>query len=96
MRVKNINGTSPRACACGSWLNHWRKDSGASGRYCSVVACPNLADVGGHVRPIVSPDAERFIVPLCGEHNGEWGEELLIGGTRALVPAVASERCGPF
>ncbi len=25
MRLKNINGTSERNCACGIWLKHWNK-----------------------------------------------------------------------
>ncbi len=50
-KVKNINGTSPNKCGCGSWLDHWKKFSGQGvPLHCPEVNCRNKPEVGAHVQ----------------------------------------------
>lgn len=95
MKVNNINGTSGKACNCGSWLSHWKNFSGqALPQYCAEKTCTGKPELGAHVQKDSSADRGWYIVPLCKEHNGQTGSSLSVGDYVALVSANASETCG--
>jgi hypothetical protein len=103
MKVKNLKGTSPNVCNCGSWLNHWKnfrniyaisKTLLPKQIRCSVISCPNLAELGGHVQKVNSNDKDWYIIPLCDRCNKKEGEELDIDNNTVLVSANVSETCG--
>lgn len=92
MKIKNINGTSSNICDCGSWLEHWKKFSGQSSRFCVVSGCNGLAEVGAHVQKDVSFNNNWYIVPLCKEHNKVAGS-MEISDYTTLVSANVNETC---
>jgi hypothetical protein len=94
MKVKNLNGTTDnKKCPCGSWLDHWKNNTGDDSPFCAVAACPREAVDGGHVKK-KGDDNTQYIVPLCKTHNGKHGEELdLLAGTE-LVPVTSRDKCG--
>ena len=95
MRVRNINGTSDKACKCGSWLDHWKNFSDQSlSKYCSEKSCIQKPEVGAHVQKDSSTDDSWYIVPFCYTHNGETGKSLEIVDSVKLVSANVSETCG--
>jgi hypothetical protein len=97
MRVNNINGTSDRACRCGSWLDHWIKFSGQNLRkYCSVSVCFQTPEVGAHIQKDSFSDKSWYIIPLCKTHNGETGKSLEISDNIKLVSANVSATCGGY
>lgn len=67
----NVNGTSDRACKCGSWSKHWIKFNSANQSWpmqCSVDNCTSFPTLGGHV---IHPDVSgERIVPMCNSCNG--------------------------
>jgi hypothetical protein len=67
MKVKNVAGTSEKACKCGSWLDHWKKFSKqAVPAYCPAKDCLNKELVGAHVQKDSSSDKSSYICPsLC-------------------------------
>lgn len=82
---KNKNGTSERTCKCGSWKEHWVRNSQPQWPLrCSVSNCINHAEVGAHV--INSDVNGEWIVPLCIACNNRTGEFSLKDGV-TLVPA---------
>lgn len=89
-RVKNINGTSDRDCACGSWLKHWENFSGDKAYYCSELNCFDKDLVGAHVQKANSNDDYWYIVPLCRLHNAHRGE---LDVNQQLVSANRSKTC---
>ncbi len=93
MKIKNINGTSQTTCACGSWLNHWKKFSGQSTfSYCPAGACLKTDLVGAHVQKSDSSDNKWYIYPLCNAHNQHTGV-LEVSDTYKLVSANKKETC---
>jgi hypothetical protein len=95
MKVKNINGTSTRACSCGSWLQHWRNFSKTPlPRFCAEIACPGPPELGAHVQRADSADQNWYIVPLCHLHNAKTSESIEISERTVLVPANVSLTCG--
>lgn len=82
---KNKNGTSERTCKCGSWKEHWIKNSQIMWPLrCSASDCNNFAEVGAHV--INSNEDGEWIVPLCIACNNRTDEySIKVGVT--LVPA---------
>jgi hypothetical protein len=95
MKVKNLNGTSDSAkCPCGSWINHWEKYAGTSRGICAEARCVNDATVGAHVQKKDGSDNSWYIVPLCGDHNKQFGKELDISDNKKLVPATDRYKCG--
>lgn len=94
MKVNNINGTSPNACKCGSWLDHWVKFSGrALPSYCAEATCRKGPEVGAHVQKDSVTDKAWYIVPLCTGHN-KTAKSLDIMDSTVLVSANVSETCG--
>jgi hypothetical protein len=95
VKVNNINGTSDKACPCGSWLDHWKNFSGQSvPAYCPEDSCLQKPEVGAHVQKDSSTDRNWYIVPLCKKHNGETGKSLNVSNHIALVSANVKETCG--
>ncbi len=67
---KNKGGTSPLACNCGSWKNHWMKGTGEDWpRTCSVEGCNHEAEVGGHIVSASDGRGDVYIVPMCTSCN---------------------------
>jgi hypothetical protein len=94
MLVRNINGSSQNICACGSWLEHWKKFSGLNApMFCPVIGCYAYAIVGAHVQKENVNDDNWYIVPLCKEHNSQTGHSLEIIDIK-LVSANVAETCG--
>ncbi len=69
--IKNIKKTSDETCACPSWLEHWESHNPAGKKVtgCSVIHCPNKAEVGAHVQLDNHSDTNWYIIPLCKSHN---------------------------
>jgi hypothetical protein len=94
MKVRNLLGTSEKACKCGSWLDHWENFSGQTvPTYCPVTKCYNKDLVGAHVQKDNSSDKASFIIPLCATHNKAEGA-LEISDVYGLVSANVSTTCG--
>ena len=93
MRVKNLTGTTPNRCSCGSWLVHWKNFSRRPAKDCSVIRCPGSATVGGHVQKDSPADRNWYVVPLCDSCNSNRGQDLEIYNTTVLVPANVKETC---
>jgi len=92
MRVRNLNGTRDNVCACGSWIDHWERFSGETALFCAAQGCPNLADVGAHVRKAAGGDDRWYIIPLCRDCNMRRGDIDIEDGT-VLVSANRAETC---
>jgi len=69
--VKNLKGTSGKTCKCGSWLDHWKKNSNgiAIPSYCVASGCYKSVEVGGHVKKVGIGDDNSYIIPICQSHN---------------------------
>lgn len=94
MKVRNLNGTTPYRCRCGSWLNHWKRFSGRQqANICRAKGCSNYATVGAHVQKYGYYDFSWYIVPFCYTHNMASSSIELINGT-TLVSANKSLTCG--
>lgn len=95
MRIRNINGTSDNACACGSWLDHWKKFSGQGiPTCCPATSCYQKVEVGAHVQKDASSDNSWYIFPLCKTHNAETGKSMEVSDSYRLVSANVSQTCG--
>ena len=87
----NKQGTGSRACACGTWAQHWVNHSGkAWPTFCSVLGCFNTPILGGHVANAAV--AGERIVPLCSECNSRSGSFSLNDGIH-LPSANQAETC---
>lgn len=93
MRVKNLIGTSPRNCNCGSWLQHWKNFSDQTATICRALGCSRKDIVGAHVQKDVPYDKNWYIVPLCNQCNRLTTPVELVSGT-VLVSANISQTCG--
>lgn len=95
MKVQNINGTSEKACKCGSWLNHWIKYArgGKADAQCVASGCPNIAEVGAHIQMDSKTDRAWYIVPFCREHNSKIGETIEITVFTSFASANVAETC---
>ena len=98
VKIKNANGTSQRKCACGSWLDHWKKFSQKNPGVCSVSGCGKIATLGAHVvRPLAKNEAYKttpYIVPMCSHHNSQQDQEFDSIAPRTFVWANVAETCG--
>lgn len=92
MRIKNINGTSQTRCACGTWLDHWKKFSGQTITYCPEPSCLQTDLLGAHVQKADSSDNKWYIYPLCSTHNRSTGV-LDVSDVYKLVSANKKETC---
>lgn len=95
MKVKNIDDRSGNTCACGNWLDHWKKYSGQGlPRYCMEGKCTQAPEVGTLVQIDSPGDNGWYIVPLCKAHHDEKGKLLKISDAAQLIPAGAGLPCG--
>lgn len=93
LTVTNINGTAAHECACGTWLEHYRKFSRSGvAIWCAEAACLSTDVVGAHVQKRSDVDRDWYIVPLCKKHNGQ-ASSLVLGDVE-LVPANIENTCG--
>jgi len=92
MKIRNINGTSDSACACGSWLQHWKKFSGQKTTFCLAVGCMEKDLAGAHVQKADARDDGWYIYPLCNFHN-QRSKELKVSDGYKLVPADKAAAC---
>jgi hypothetical protein len=76
-RVKNLKGTADNAASCcGTWIAHWRKNTGSGRTTCAAKGCSQDADVGAHVqRKHGNAAAAWYIVPLCRGCNSSWNND---------------------
>ena len=89
---KNKNGTSERNCKCGSWKDHWIKNSKESWPLtCSAADCNNFAEVGAHV--INSNEPGEWIIPLCRVCNKRIGEFSIKDGVTLVSANKALTNC---
>jgi hypothetical protein len=92
MKLKNVPNTSGKTCACGTWLDHWKKFSKQTPpTYCPADGCLEKAEVGAHVQK--DGDNSTYIVPLCKKHNADTGT-FVVPDYTALVSANVSQTCG--
>lgn len=95
MKMKNLNGTSEKACKCDSWLDHWQKYSQQQlPVFCAENKCMDPPEVGAHVQKDDPSDTSWYIVPLCRKHNAQRGASLEIDNSVNLAPANVSKTCG--
>ena len=95
MKIKNVNEVTDEICACGSWLNHWKKFSGKPvPRFCSVIGCIRRPEVSALIRKDSSSDEDWYITLLCNEHESQIGESLEVSDSTILVPANVTQTCG--
>jgi len=93
--VRNVSGTSDGTCNCGSWLTHWAKFGGQTiPNYCPEVNCVSKSAVGAHVQSGDPSDEAWYVVPLCGEHAAQIGQNLKISDAIRLVSADTAATCG--
>lgn len=92
--IKNVkvsaNGTT---CACGSWLNHWKRFSRRSlPVFCPVDGCMYPVSVGAHVQMADTNQLDWYIAPLCSAHSHS-KEVLDYLSWCPLVPVGKQETC---
>lgn len=91
--VKNLNGTSDRDCACGTWIQHWEKFSGTTAGICARSVCLNTATVGAHVKKSIGDDHAHYIAPMCHACNGKRDAIFNLRDDTRLIPANVAETC---
>ena len=95
MKLNNINGTSDKTCACGSWLNHWKNFSDQPvPTLCPALQCLETTELGAHVQKDSATDKSWYIVPLCKTHNGQTNKSIGVPDSTKLVSANVKETCG--
>jgi hypothetical protein len=95
MKIRNINGTAPKTCKCGSWLKHWLNYSGQTiPGYCPEIMCIEDELIGAHVQKADTADSNWYIIPLCKKHNAAEDQVIEINDAYKLVPANVSQSCG--
>jgi len=95
MKVKNINGISIDTCACGSWLEHWKRFSQELiPIFCSEEKCPEKPEVGALVQKDISTDDSWYVIPLCKGHNRKTSKSLTINDNVTFVSADVNKTCG--
>lgn len=88
----NKNGTADRGCNCGTWKQHWIKQSQKSWpSICSVEGCLSVPTLGAHV--INSNVMGERIVPMCDSCNKRAGNFSLKNGIN-VPSANKSDTCG--
>ncbi len=87
MYVRNIRGTSDSRRGT-AWLLMWKDANGIprSRRIaCCVSGCSKQATVGAHVIKEYT-GMRQFIVPMCQQHNLEYGKDLLVNAGITPMP----------
>jgi hypothetical protein len=95
LKINNINEKRREICACGSWLNHWKKFSPKPfKRYCPVIGCTEKPEVGALIRKVSSTDERWYITLLCEKHEAQTGKSLDVTDSTILVSANIADTCG--
>ena|SRR5579862_7515132 len=92
IRVKRSAGAPQGSCACGSWLEHWKRFSGQNISFCPVNSCLNKDLVGAFVRRSDASDDKWYVFPLCEAHSKSEGV-LMVSKSYHLVPADPAQTC---
>lgn len=95
VKVKNLGGTGPKDCKCGSWKKHWKNNSKGKSwpAYCVAIGCWETELVGGHVKKVGSTDNDHYIIPICSKHNGLGTDKEYDVTDDHFVSANKSETC---
>ena len=93
MKIKNINGTSPNNCKCGTWISHWKRFSQQTITKCAIKGCTENATDGAHIQKANSLDMSWYIVPLCHGCNMKKNKTLELKPNIKLVSANKSKTC---
>lgn len=93
MNIQSIKGISQKTCACGGWLEHWKRFSGQDIFGCPVVGCRRTDLVGAHVLRAEVPDRNVYIYPLCTAHHQVTGI-LNVSDAYMLIAPNKGEACG--
>lgn len=90
---KNKKGTSSRSCSCGSWKDHWIKETGKSWpTKCSVEGCNSTPVLGAHIYNTSSTVEGEFIAPFCNSCNSK-AEEFNLKNKISLAYANKKKSC---
>ncbi len=89
--VRNAIETSEKTCPCNSWLKHWEAYKGRRANLCSVKGCGDQASDGAHVQ---HSNGVVEIVPMCHEHNCQFGKILSVRKIELGVNCNTRLRCG--
>lgn len=55
--------------------------------WCAIAGCPNIAEVGAHVRKVDPNDQKVYIAGTCQHHNKQPNDvEMELRSTSYLVP----------
>lgn len=93
VKVKNLKGTGPMDCKCGTWKKHWINNSKGKAwpSQCIAIGCTEAATEGGHVIKVDSSDKNHYIIPIGYSHNGVDKEYYV--AENYFVSANKSETC---
>ena len=89
MTVRNIRGTSSSNRSV-AWLSMWKTFAGHSPSKripCAIRGCTATAEVGAHVVKDYT-GMRQYIVPMCREHNLQYGVDLPICKDVKPMPVV--------
>lgn len=87
----NKGGTAGRACACGTWKQHWINYAGKSWpNECSVQGCSSAATLGAHI--VNNSVTGEKIAPMCDSCNKLTGT-FTLKGSITLPSANTAETC---
>lgn len=90
--VVNMVGTSndKPTCGCGTWTNHWRRNTGSERKTCMALGCDEDVEHGAHVKD----DRKEMIVGLCAKHNVGTKGAFEIDRRTDGVPIGKQAACG--
>lgn len=89
MTVRNIRGTSSNNRSV-AWLSMWKTFAGHSPSKrisCAIRGCTATAEAGAHVVKDYT-GMRQYIVPMCREHNLQYGVDLPICEWAKPMPVV--------
>jgi hypothetical protein len=94
-KVKNLGGTGPKDCKCGTWKKHWQNNSKGKAwpSQCIAIGCSETASVGGHVKKTDSYDNDHYIIPIGYSHNALGTDKEYAVSDGYFVSANKSETC---
>jgi hypothetical protein len=90
-----IQAPNESNCACGSWLDHWKKFSGQPAPVlCPGFMCVDKIEVGVPVQKEGGTDKNAYIALVCKRHSSQIGESITANDYFPLVSTNISETCG--
>ena len=83
---------------CGTWIKHWRRNTGETlPPNCVKWGCVNPPTVGAHIVNASNLRGPKWIVPMCNGCNGNWqagnGEPFEINKIRKARARQRQGRC---